>query len=41
MSLRELLLGKRPHRYRIIFAIRQDAVHVVYVRHGAQDEIEP
>jgi plasmid stabilization system protein ParE len=40
-EIRELLHGKRPHRYRIIFTIRQDAVHVIYVRHAAQDEIEP
>jgi plasmid stabilization system protein ParE len=40
-EIRELLHGKRPHRYRIIFTIRQNAVHVIYVRHGAQSEIEP
>jgi plasmid stabilization system protein ParE len=40
-EIRELLHGSRRQRYRIIFTIRQDAVHVIYVRHGAQDEIEP
>jgi plasmid stabilization system protein ParE len=40
-EIRELLHGRRRQRYRIIFTIREDAVHVLYVRHGAQDEIEP
>lgn len=40
-EIRELLHGRRRHKYRIIFTIRHDAVHVIYVRHAAQDEIEP
>ncbi len=40
-EIRELLHGRRRQKYRIIFTIRQDTVHVLYVRHGAQDEIEP
>ena len=40
-EIRELLHGPRRQKYRIIFTVRQDAVHVIYVRHGAQDEIEP
>jgi plasmid stabilization system protein ParE len=39
-EIRVLLHGQRQHKYRIIFTIREDAVHVLYVRHGAQDEIE-
>jgi plasmid stabilization system protein ParE len=40
-EIRELLHGRRRQKYRIIFTIREDAVHVLNVRHGAQDEIEP
>lgn len=40
-DIRELLFGKAKNRYRIIFTVRNDAVHVLYVRHGAQDELQP
>jgi plasmid stabilization system protein ParE len=43
-EIRELLYGrggKRSHRHRIIFTIRDDTVHVLYVRHTARDELEP
>ena len=43
-EIRELFYGrggKRVHRHRIIFTIRGDAVHVLYVRHTARDEVEP
>jgi plasmid stabilization system protein ParE len=40
-EIRELLLGKRKHKHRIIFAIRNDAVYVLYVRHAARDALEP
>jgi plasmid stabilization system protein ParE len=43
-EIRELLYGrsgKRRHKHRIIFAIREDTVHIPYVRHTARDEIEP
>jgi plasmid stabilization system protein ParE len=43
-EIRELLYGrsgKRTHKHRIIFTIRDDAVHVLYVRHTARDELEP
>ena len=43
-EIRELFYGrggKRAHKYRIIFTIRDDAVHVLYVRHTARDELEP
>jgi plasmid stabilization system protein ParE len=32
--------GKRRHRHRIIFTIRDDAVHILYVRHTARDKLE-
>ena len=43
-EIRELLYGrpgKRIHKHRIIFTIRNDVVHILYVRHTARDEIEP
>jgi plasmid stabilization system protein ParE len=43
-EIREVLYGrggKRIHRHRIIFTIREDTVHVLYVRHTARDELEP
>jgi plasmid stabilization system protein ParE len=43
-DIRELLYGppgKQKHKHRIIFTIREDAVHILYVRHTARDELEP
>ena len=43
-EIRELLYGrsgKRKHKHRIIFTIRDDTVHVLFVRHTARDELEP
>lgn len=40
-EIRVMLYGKRQNTYRIIFTIRDDTVVVLYVRHGARDEIEP
>ncbi len=40
-EIRELLHGRQRQKYRVLFTIRQDEVHVLFVRHGAQDEIGP
>jgi plasmid stabilization system protein ParE len=40
-ELRELLHGRRRSKYRIIFTIRGDTVVILYVHHGARDEIQP
>jgi plasmid stabilization system protein ParE len=43
-EIRELLYGrsgKRQHKHRIIFTIRNETVHVLYVRHTARDELKP
>lgn len=43
-ELRELIhgpRGKRKHKHRIILAVREDTVYVLYVRHTARDELEP
>ena len=34
-ELRQLVYGRRHGRYRIIFTIRRQTVHVLHVRHGA------
>ncbi len=38
-ELRQLLHGRKPHIYRIIYSIHEPtrAVNVVHIRHGAQD----
>ena len=33
-EVRQLLYGRRPHVYRILFAIDDDVVQVLHVRHG-------
>ena len=43
-EIHELLYGsggKRIHKHRILFTVRGDAVHILYVRHTARDELEP
>lgn len=43
-EIRELLYGrsgKRIHKHRLLFTIREDAVHILYVPHTARDELEP
>ena len=33
-EVRQLLYGRRPHVYRILFTIEQDTVYVLHIRHG-------
>jgi hypothetical protein len=40
-DIRELIYGKKRNAYRIIFTIRADTVHVLYVHHTARDELKP
>jgi plasmid stabilization system protein ParE len=40
-EIRVLLYGKRRGIYRVLFTIREDAVHILYVRHGAQGPVTP
>ena len=35
-KIRQLLYGKAPHIYRVLFIIRGSVVHVLHVRHGAR-----
>lgn len=39
IRLRQVLYGRKPHLYRVIYAVddQQDAVVVVHIRHGARD----
>ena len=41
--LRELLYGRRPRAYRIIYAIdeRHRAIRIVHIRHGARHRFTP
>jgi plasmid stabilization system protein ParE len=34
VDVRHLLYGRRPHVYRILFAIEGDLVQVLHIRHG-------
>jgi plasmid stabilization system protein ParE len=35
-NIRQLVHGRRAGRYRVLFVVEADAVHVLHVRHGAQ-----
>ncbi len=38
-ELRQLVFGRRHGRYRVIFTIYEDTVHVLHVRHGARSSM--
>jgi plasmid stabilization system protein ParE len=33
-EVRQLLYGRKPHIYRILFTVQGDTVHVIHIRHG-------
>ena len=35
-EIRELLYGRRQHKYRILYEVKQDMVIVLRIRHGAR-----
>ena len=35
-EIRQILHGRRHHKYRILFTIGERAVHILHVRHGAR-----
>ena len=39
--IRQLLYGKRQHKYRAFFTIAGDEVHVLHIRHGARRAWRP
>jgi plasmid stabilization system protein ParE len=40
-EIRQQLYGRRQHKYRILFAVRGETVHVLHARHGARDFLFP
>ena len=43
-EIREIFHGRRRHKYRILFTVTKNTVHVLHVRHGArlaQGEVDP
>ena len=41
MTLRQMLYGRRPGVFRILFSVEGDTVTLHYVRHSARGPIEP
>lgn len=39
VELRQLLYGRRPHVYRILFTIEGNTVYVLHVRHGRRKPV--
>lgn len=39
-DLRELLIGKRPHVYRVLFTVDENAVNVLRILYAAHDELD-
>ena len=37
VDLREMLHGRRPHVYRVLFTIDEQTVNIQYIRHASQD----
>ncbi len=40
-EVRQLLYGRKPHIYRILFTIAEDTVQVLHIRHGRRKPIAP
>ena len=42
-EIRELVYGKRrhKHKYRILFAIRDEVVAILYVHHSSRSDLDP
>jgi hypothetical protein len=41
VEIRQLIYGRRPHVYRILFTIRSRDVFVLHIRHGARQTMMP
>lgn len=39
-EVRQLLYGKSPHVYRVLFIVRNNLVYVLHVRHGARQALD-
>jgi plasmid stabilization system protein ParE len=40
-EVRQLLYGKKPHLYRILFMIEGETIHILHVRHGRRKPVGP
>lgn len=40
-EIRQLLYGRRGGTYRVLFAINEDVVSILHIRHGARDFLQP
>ena len=38
--MRQLLYGRKPHVYRILFTIEGDVVYVLRIRHGRRRHVD-
>lgn len=39
LEIREIFHGRRQHKYRVLFTVREHSVHVLHVRHGARQAL--
>lgn len=39
-EMRQLLYGRKPHLYRIIFTIKGETVYVLSIRHGRRKHLD-
>jgi plasmid stabilization system protein ParE len=40
-DIRQLFYGKRRNRYRILFVVEGDTVHILRILHGARESLKP
>ena len=40
-EVRQLLYGRKPHVYRVLFTIEGETVHVLHIRHGRRRPASP
>jgi hypothetical protein len=39
VEIRQLIYGRKPHQYRILFNIEADIVWILHIRHGRRDRV--
>jgi len=39
VEVRQLIYGRKPHQYRILFNIEADLVWILHIRHGRRDRL--
>lgn len=40
-EVRQLLYGRKPHVYRVLFTVQGEVVYVLHIRHGRRKRAEP